>query len=161
MLPCQVSLPSPPNRMYKFPSVQLSGLPLAILPSIASNMFGSCTLCSSHIPRNWKTCRPSPCTRLSRAPRVARYATDYYADSVARLIFRCVHHSQFPGSQTQGNPRFFSHPDALDLGGPFRLFIQILGVRLLGGYKHVCPLHAYPGESRCHHLSYPLVGYAA
>jgi hypothetical protein len=47
---------------------------------------------------------------------------DYYASSVARLIFRLFSHSHFWPSDW-GNPRLAIHPVALDLGGPFRSFI--------------------------------------
>jgi hypothetical protein len=111
-------------------------------------MFGSWTLCSSYIlaigiPVGLSPVRDFPALREQVA--IPAY---YYADSVARLIFRRFSHSRFSGFQSQGNPRLVSYPDALDLGGPFRSFAQILGMRLLGGYKHARPLHAYPGESR-------------
>ncbi len=111
-------------------------------------MFGSCTLCSSHIlaigiPVGLRPVRGFPALR----GQVVTPA-DYYADSVARLIFRLFSHSRFPGPQTQGNPRLVFYPDALDLGGPFRSLAQILGSRPLGGYKHARPLRAYPEESR-------------
>ena len=47
---------------------------------------------------------------------------DYYASSVARLIFRPFSHSPL-GLSDWGNPRFTIHPVPLDLGGPFRSFI--------------------------------------
>ena len=111
-------------------------------------MFGSCTLCSSHslaigIPVGLRPVRGFPALRVQVVT-----PADYYADSVARLIFRLFSHSRFPGPQTQGNPRLVFYPDTLDLGGPFRSLAQILGSRPLGGYKHARPLRAYPEESR-------------
>ena len=47
---------------------------------------------------------------------------DYYASSVARLIFRPFSHSPL-GLSDWGNPRFTIHPVPLDLGGPFRSFL--------------------------------------
>ncbi len=100
------------------------------------------------IARNWNPCRPSPARGFPALRVQGGYPAGYFADSVARLIFRLFGHSRFPGAQTQGNPRLVFYPDALDLGGPFRSLAQILGSHPLGGYKHAGPLRTYPGESK-------------
>ena len=89
---CQVSLPSPPNRTCQFPSIRLSSLPFGDWPSIVSNTFGSCTLCSSCAPHNWKTCRS--CRVRGRVLDTQEHQP--LPAEPRRAPFRCVRLSKSP-----------------------------------------------------------------
>ena len=133
-LPCQVSLISPPNRMCDFHRVQLSSFPLAwwprsifrranlpgtlytapsfcadelflaILLSIANSIFGSCTMCSSYTLDNRKTCWPSPCTRLSRAPWTGRHSYRLLRQLRCPSDFQALSAIAISGAQTGAIP---------------------------------------------------------
>src|SRR5947208_10594907 len=93
--------------------------------SIASNVFGCCTVCSSFVSCHWKTYVPSPCTPLSGAPWMD-HSSDY--------------------------PRLAINPGALELGAPFKPLFWIFRLRLLGGYCNASSNHHSLGENGCHQL---------